>query len=317
MSSNVTMEFSQGFRITISCIFGLEMLFGFVSCLSVLLVYYNKRQIHTAANIFIANLALVDCCMSVAGIPLTLAKLGLEPRHSVIFCLCHEGLTSCLRNASITTLLLICYDRYRSITNPFRARITLERGKMALTILWISSALTFTLPFLEYASKESYISGQMSCIELFTDTNYTYFVRAYHFPLFFFASLITLSCYLRITQTALSRIKLHSFVVRTSLVIPLGSTLEERENASRIRTKEWKVAKITGAMLCSVCVLWFPYTIFTLIVYFMKPTNTLAKLEYVFLMLGYFNCTLNPILYAYTKQKFRNAFVNTFPKFPW
>jgi len=316
MSSNADMV-SEGFRITLFCIFGLEILFGFLSCLSVLLVYYNKKQIHTASNIFIANLALVDFCMSVAGIPLTSAKLGLAPDHSVIFCLCHEGLTSSLRNASIATLMLICYERYKSITCPFRPRITLEKGKTALTILWILSALTFTLPFFEYASKRGRYTGKFSCLDIFSDNEYNYFVRVYYFPWFFLASLATFSCYLRITQTALSRIKIHSIVVKTSLVIPLGSTLEERANASRIRTKELRVAKVTGAIMCSVCILWFPYTIFTLIVYFVKPTKTLIELEYVFLMLGYFNCTLNPILYAYTKQKFRNAFAKTFPKLSW
>lgn len=315
MASNVPV--TEVFRIAMFCVFGLEILFGIAACVSVLWVYSRKRQTRTAANIFIANLALVDCCMCLFGIPLTVAKLGLAPDHSDIFCLCHEGLTSCLRNASISTLLLICYDRYRSITSPFRLRITLEKAKKALTILWVTSALTSTLPFFEYAVKRENTNEHFSCIEIFSKTKSIYHVRMYYFPAFLVATLVTLPCYLKITQVALSRIKIHSIVVKTSLVIPLGSILEERANSTRLRTKEWRVAKISGAIMCSVCVFWFPYMIFTLILYFQKPTVTLAKLEYIFLMLGYFNCILNPLLYAYTKQKFRTAFKTTFPKFSW
>lgn len=312
MASNITI--TSGFQVPMFCVLSLELLFGVASCSSVLWVYCSKRQARTAANMFIANLAVVDSCLCILGIPFTIARLGLFPLHTELFCLCHEGITSSLRNASIVTLLLICYDRYQSITSPFRLRLTFKKAKKALTCLWISCSFTFFLPFIEYAVHD-YTTGDFICINFFSDTKTIYYVRLYYFPAFFIATLISLPCYWKISKAALSRIQIHSILVKTSLVIPIGSTLEERTNTTRLRQKEWRVAKMTGAIMCSVCILWLPYMIFTFVLCFMKPDSTLVKLEFIFLMIGYFNCAINPLLYAFTKQKFRIAFMKTLPRF--
>ncbi|XP_031564918.1 G-protein coupled receptor 22-like [Actinia tenebrosa] len=318
--NNTTMEsyiiISNRFKIPLFCILVLELSVGFMSCASVIWIYWKKRHIRTAANFFITNLAVVDALISVFGISFTIARLGLFPLHSQLFCLSHEGITSALRNASVATLLLISYDRYESITNPFRLRINFKKAKRALFFLWLFAGISFTLPFIEYGVKKDNIHPLQSCVYFFSKTSSSYRIRLYYFPVFFIATIITLPCYWRISKAALSRIHhIQSIVVKTSLVIPMGPSLDRRRETTHLRQKEWKVAKMTGAIMCSVCILWFPYMIFTFILSFRTPNSTLAKLEYIFLVLGYLNCTLNPLLYAFTKQKFRNAFLRTLPKF--
>jgi hypothetical protein len=296
------------------CILTLELSLGLFSCISVIWIYWKKRHIRTAANMFITNLAVVDALMCVSGIPFTIARLGIFPVQSRLFCLSHEGITSALRNASVGTLLLICCDRYESITSPFRLRINFKKAKRALFFLWVFTGLSFTLPFVEYGIRKNHNRPNHPCVYYFSNTTLSYRIRLYYFPGFLIATLISLPCYWRISRTALSRIHIQSIVVKTSLVIPMGPALERRETTTHLRQKEWRVAKMTGAIMCSVCMLWFPYMLFTFVLSFCKPNSTIAKLEYVFLMLGYLNCTLNPLLYAFTKQKFRNAFLRTLPK---
>lgn len=315
MDSSSHLSISNQFKIPLFCILVLESSVGLLSCTSVIWIYWKKRHIRTAANLFITNLAVVDALISVFGIPFTLARLAIFPRHSQLFCLSHEGITSALRNASVGTLLLICYDRYESVTNPFRLRINFKKAKRALFFLWLFSGISFILPFIEYGMIKNTTQPFHSCVHYFSKTSSSYKIRLYYFPVFLIATIITLPCYWKISKAALLRIHIQSIVVKTSLVIPMGPSLDRRRETTQLRQKEWKVAKMTGAIMCSVCILWFPYMIFTFILSFCVPTSTLAKLEYVFLVLGYFNCTLNPLLYAFTKQKFRNALLRTLPKF--
>ncbi|XP_001629804.2 G-protein coupled receptor 22 [Nematostella vectensis] len=302
------------FQIPVVCALVLELLFGMTSCFSVVYIYWKRRHVRSVANMLITNLATVDLATCCLGIPVTIARVIDFENNQVLFCLAHEGLTSALRNASIVTLLLICFDRYESIRNPFRRRLNFTKAQKSMLLLWIFAWMTFSVPFIEHGLRST-TPVTRSCTSMFTHGGYKF--RTYYFPGFLLVTIISLPCYWKISQAALSRIHIQAIVVRAAfLVKPAFQVSPEGENpAKNSRQREWRVAKMTGAIMFSVCVLWFPYMLLTFVISFLKPSLTLAKLEISFLILGYLNCTLDPLLYAFTKQKFRNAFWRTLPQF--
>lgn len=314
MSSNVTAEFkkldlSPGFKICVITVLVLETVLGIVASCTVLLIYWNKRNVRSVATKFIANLAFIDLIICCVCVPFTIARLVGFPRHSTLFCCWHESVTSALRNASFITLLLICYDRYKSVTNPFVLRLNQRKAKRALLLVWCLTTVSLVAPFVEWRRAKNSLS--LACILVFSKSQEPFYVRLYYLPSFVLACAILLPAYLRISKAALSRIHIQTMMVRTTFVVP--ASLTQRWNQAIVRQKEWKIAKMTGAVVCSVCGLWLPYTTLTFAMYFLVPSNLLARLEFVFLALGYFNCVLNPLLYAFTKEKFRTAFFRTLP----
>ena len=314
MSSNITSEYkklglSPGFKISIIIVLGLEIVLGFCASCTVLLIYWNKRSVRSVATKFIANLALIDFIICCVCVPFTIARVS-GFAHSTLFCCWHEAVTSALRNASFITLLLICYDRYKSVTNPFVLRLTHLKARRAVILVWCLSTVSLIAPFLEWRWKAK-TSWSSACILMFSESKEPCFFRLYYLPSFLLSCTILLPAYLRISKAALSRVHIQAMMIRTSFIVP--ASFSQRRNEAMVRQKEWKIAKMTGAVVCSVCGLWLPYTTLTFSMYFMRPSNHLLRLEFVFLAFGYFNCVLNPLLYAFTKEKFRTAFWRTLP----
>ena len=315
MFSNETADFkklelSPGFKISVITVLVLETVLGTVASCTVLLTYWNKRTVRSVATKFIANLALTDLIICCVCVPLTIARLAGFPRYSTLFCCWHEAVTSGLRNASFITLLLICYDRYKSVTNPFVLRLNHREAKRALLLVWFLTTVSLAAPFVEW-KRRAKNPWSLSCIVMFSKSEEPFYVRLYYLPSFALACTILLPAYLKISKAALTRVNIQAMMVRTSFIVP--ATKEQRLNQTIVRQKEWKIAKMTGAVVCSVCGLWLPYTTLTFALHFVVASNLLARLEFVFLALGYFNCVLNPLLYAFTKEKFRTAFIRTLP----
>ena len=315
MSNNGTAEYrklilSPGFKITVITVLVLEIVLGIVASCTVLLIYWNKRNVRSVATKFIANLALIDLIICCVCAPFTIARLAGFPHHLTLFCCWHESVTSGLRNASFLTLLLICYDRYKSVTNPFVLRLNHRKAKRALLLLWFITIVSLAAPFVEWQQRTRN-AKHLACTAMFSKSREPFYVRLYYLPSFVLACAILLPAYLRISKAALSRVHIQSMLVRTSFVVPASRA--QRWNQAMVRQKEWKIAKMTGAVVCSVCVLWLPYTTLTFAMHFLAASTLLARLEFLFLALGYFNCVLNPLLYAFTKEKFRTALLRTLP----
>lgn len=174
MFSNITSEYkelglSPGFKISIIIVLGLEIIFGICASCTVLLIYWNKRSVRSVATKFIANLALIDLIICCVCVPFTIARVSGFAYHSALFCCWHEAVTSALRNASFITLLLICYDRYKSVTNPFVLRLTHLKARRAVILVWCLSTVSVIAPFLEWRWKAKTLWSS-ACILMFSES---------------------------------------------------------------------------------------------------------------------------------------------------
>ena len=292
----------------------IEIILGAISSLSVVLVYWKKRQVRNVANLFITHLAILDCAICFLSIPFTIVLLGFKPLHSRILCCGHESVTSSLRNTSFLTLIVICHDRYTSITTPFRLRFNSAKATKVLVALWLSFLFSLGIPFIEWHRFNDNFDS-IPCNQWFTNSPRRLYFRLYYLPVFLICGGIILPSYWKISKAAISRVNTQSMVVWASIsVVQNINTMYPRpyEN-SYLRQREMRIAKMTGAIICTVCVLWLPYMILSFIMFFLEPSELLSLLEFVFLVLGYLTCILNPLLYAFSKQKFRLAFFRVLP----
>lgn len=313
----MAVEFGEdtSFIIPVTCLLVLEMICGAVSSLSVVLIYWKRRQVRSVANLFITHLAILDCAICCLSIPFTIVLLAFKPVHTGILCCGHESITSSLRNASFLTLIVICQDRYISVTSPFRVRFNSVKATRVLIILWLFSLLSLGVPFVEWFRLSDTLHS-LPCNHWFTNSSHTLYFRLYYLPAFLICCAIILPSYWKISKAAMSRVHIaQSVVVRASIsMVPNINPIFSRSNGgSYLRQREMRIAKMTGAIICTVCVLWLPYMILTFSMFFLEPSHLLSQLEFVFLVFGYLTCILNPLLYAFSKQKFRMAFFRVLP----
>ena len=292
------------------------MLVGALCSACVLLTAWQKKQTKDVPTLLLINLAVIDLLLCCGGIPLTVTALVQFPRNATIVCCLHDAVTSSLRNASLVTLLFISSYRYQSVTHPFRAQVNVRTARKVLLVSWIFTFLFALIPFIEFQLRDNISLTEKPCARLFGNySSDVLFFRLYYLPAFISVCVVLLPLYYKISRAALFRLQLQSIANASMVMAPIVLQIRvDKERDLPTRQKKRKSLKLTGAIICSVCVLWLPYTSLSFAAYFLKPSSTLIPtLEFVFLMLGYFNCTLNPILYAFTKRKFRNAFVSLLP----
>ncbi len=96
-------------------------------------------------------------------------------------------------------------------------------------------------------------------------------------------------------------------------------TMSERHHAPGSLHKmkhEHKAARTLGIIMGAFLACWCPFFLWYLITALSPPLrdNTPRILEAIFFWIGYFNSTLNPLIYAYFNRDFREAFKDTLLK---
>lgn len=307
----LTQEFSTNFKTTLVGLLIVEIIVGVLCSSSVLLIYWRKKRIKSVANTLIANLAAMDFLLCGVGMPMTIISLTRFPNNTLLFCCFHEAFTSALRTASFITLLLISYDRYWSVTQPFRIWMDLGKARKAILMCWFLTVLFTVIPFIELHVRDT-ASLDAPCSHWFRNSSDRLHFRLYYFPIFLISCAVLLSLYFRISRAALFRLRLQSVAMTSAFIVPV-MVIKPRKETALSRQKKLRIARLTGAIVCSACGLWLPYMTLSFVLYFVDATPSLSRLEFVFLVLGYFNCILNPLLYAFTKHGFRNACFRLLP----
>lgn len=123
------------------------MVLTVVGNLLVIIAYKSNRRLRTVNNLFLVSLAVSDLTIG-------LVSMNLYP-VMIITGKWHLGEVACdvwlcmdytLSMASVANLLLICFDRYFSVTRPFtyRAKRTRRRAKIVIVSAWILSMLLWS-----------------------------------------------------------------------------------------------------------------------------------------------------------------------------
>ncbi|XP_026229040.1 histamine receptor H2b [Anabas testudineus] len=273
-------------------------------CLAVLL----SRRLRRVANCFVVSLAVTDLLLGLLVLPLS-ATVELRGRKWPLggtLCNIYISLDIMLCTCSILTLLAISVDRYLAVSAPlsYSRRVTPIRVTLVLIAVWAWSLAVSFVPVhlgwntadykvqhLDWAIRDEDKTGSYCQFEWNNNYVLIYVIGLFYLPLLLMCGMYL--CIFRVAREQVLRIRAAtpSFARTTSAL-----------------AREHKATVTLAAVLGTFIICWFPY--FTFFTYMgMKekttPPNTLYS---VVLWLGYFNSTLNPILYPAFNRDFRRAY---------
>ncbi|GCB61281.1 G-protein coupled receptor 54-like [Scyliorhinus torazame] len=291
--------------------FALIMLLGLAGNSLLIYVISKHRQMRTATNFYIANLAVTDIIFLVCCVPFTAT---LYPLPSWIFgdfmCKFVNYIQQVTVQATCITLTAMSVDRCYATVYPLRS-LRRRTPRLAMTVsiaIWIGSFM-LSVPMAMYHRLEwGYWYGlQTYCIEAFpTDAQQKAFI-VYTFLAVYLLPLVTICvCY----TIMLKR-------VGRPMVEPIDNNYQQvhhlSERSVAMRTKVTKMVVVI-VLLFTVC--WGPIQLFILFQSFyadFQANYETYKIKTWANCMSYANSSINPIVYAFMGESFRKSFKKAFP----
>ncbi|XP_056620957.1 trace amine-associated receptor 13c-like [Triplophysa dalaica] len=257
------------------------------------------RQLQTPTNILVMSLAMADLLVGVMVIPFSMIRSvdGCWYFGEAI-CLFHSSFDLFLTSVSIFHLIFIAIDRYQAVCHPLQypSQVTIPVAWVMVLLSWSLAALySFGLVYSkanvegmdEYFASIDCIGGcnlYFNALWSVLDTLLTFFVPCS----------VMMGLYARI------------FFVAKKHARNIGDQHEHENTFKTSRRSERKAAKTLGIVVGAFILCWLPYFINSM----MDPYinfSTPFELFDTFSWLGYFNSTINPIIYGLFYPWFRKT----------
>ena len=133
-------EFERVVHLSVSIIFGIIVLVGFLGNLLVIIVVWSNTQMQNTTNILIVSLAFADLSFIIFCVPFTATKYVLSTwPFGDVWCKMSSYLMYVSAFASVYTLVLMSLDRYLAVVHPITSmKIRNRRNATLLVCLtWI------------------------------------------------------------------------------------------------------------------------------------------------------------------------------------
>uniref|UniRef100_A0A3Q0S298 G-protein coupled receptor 22 n=1 Tax=Amphilophus citrinellus TaxID=61819 RepID=A0A3Q0S298_AMPCI len=322
--------YSLGFQVSLTAFLMLELVLGFSSNLTVLVLYCSQSNlVDSVSNMVTVNLHVLDVAVCVLCVPLTLVVVLLPPGPNLaLVCCFHEA---CVTFASIATainILVISLDRYDISVRPANRLLTTHRAALLLTAVWITSVTVFFIPFLELQCATvvpAWRNRTLLCVG--GQGFHTGVGRYYHLilqvPIFFTTVAVMLFTYSRILRALNIRIGSHMKKNQRSdagAATPMPATVGVQASVSAIialrravrrhrdrRERQRRVFKMSLIIISTFLGCWAPLSVTNVLILGIGPSDVLVSLRLWFLALAYGTTVSHPLLYAFTRQKLRRA----------
>ncbi|KAK6319263.1 hypothetical protein J4Q44_G00104740 [Coregonus suidteri] len=144
-----------GFQVSLTTVLMLELVLGFSSNLTVLVLYCAQSNlVDSVSNMVTVSLHVLDIMVCVLCLPLTVAIILLPVDGSgggslATLCCFHEACVTFTSVATAINVLVISLDRYDISVRPATRLLTPRRAALLLAAVWAVSLAVFFLPFLE------------------------------------------------------------------------------------------------------------------------------------------------------------------------
>ncbi|XP_068171900.1 G-protein coupled receptor 22 [Antennarius striatus] len=144
-----------GFQVSLTTALILELVLGFSSNLTVLVLYCAQSNlVDSVSNLVTVNLHVLDILVCVLCLPLTVAVILLPANENGVsslatLCCFHEACVTFTSVATAVNVLVISLDRYDISVRPASRLLTPKRAALLLAAVWAVSLAVFFLPFLE------------------------------------------------------------------------------------------------------------------------------------------------------------------------
>ncbi|XP_076341094.1 LOW QUALITY PROTEIN: trissin receptor-like [Tachypleus tridentatus] len=291
--------------------------YTFVFCCSifgnllVMVVVFLHRRLRTVTNFFLTNLAVADFCVGVFCVfqNLSLYLMSSWPFGNFL-CKMYHFIQSLSYNTSIAILVVICVERCVAIIYPLWSKqaFTLGRLRAVITIVWLVSAIycsprlvmygTAELPSVSGSSVECFMQRKFYDSEIYDVANFVFLLVI---PLVIISVLYT-KIAVRLWKSTVDSVEYGQVELRHVRDVLTPKTI--------IRARRKVLRLLVAIVLCfAFCNLpfhvrklwqyWYPY--------FNGTTKSSVFFTISTTLLLYFNSGINPILYAFLSENFRNS----------
>lgn len=300
---------------------GIEVVIAVLSIAGNVLVCWAvsiNSTLKNATNYFLVSLAVADILVGCLAIPFAIIiSIGIDlDFYGCLFLACFVLV---LTQSSIFSLLAIAIDRYLAVKIPLRYKelMTGKTSREIIAILWILSFVIGLIPFFGWnlkhegcANSSSWrtnttSTGQKallySCkLECFFESvvDMHYMVYFNFFVCVLLPLLIMLGIYLKIFTVARKQLR----------QIELKCVGNGDSQHHGLLQREIRAAKSLSIIVGLFAVCWLPVHILNCLTLFYGELKKPELVMYVAIILSHANSAVNPVIYAYRIQDFRNTF---------
>uniref|UniRef100_A0A8C4RHT6 G-protein coupled receptors family 1 profile domain-containing protein n=1 Tax=Erpetoichthys calabaricus TaxID=27687 RepID=A0A8C4RHT6_ERPCA len=230
----------------------------------VIISFSHFRQLHTPSNLLVLSLAVADFFIGGFSMPFELIKLIENCWYfGDTFCFLHSFFSFLLTSVSVSNLVLIAFDRYIAVCDPF-----FYSAKITIPITGI------------------FIASSWDCGGLYTEV----WGLVDLFATFILPCSLMVSLYVKVFIVARRHLK-----IINSASEQINKTNKNQGNISK--KSERKAAKTLGIVISVFLLCWVPYYLCIIINSYTQIQVPFAVYS-IFTSVVYFNSGMNPIIYA-------------------
>ncbi|KAF3692553.1 Trace amine-associated receptor 13c [Channa argus] len=302
-ASCVRAQFRGGVDVALCVVFVLNMLVTISGNSVVIVSISHFKQLHNPTNVFVLSLAVVDLLVGAVVMPFsTIRTINGCWFFGEDFCRLHSSFDVFLTTLSIFHLICIAVDREQAICRPmqYSRNITMSVAWIMVCASWTIAAL-YSYGLLYSQANVSGLEDYMLSINCLGSCNVV-FNRLWgtldSVICFFFPCTVMVCLYTKIFSVAKEHVR----------KIGDGSSFSNhRGRRGLIKQSEHKAAKTLGIVLGAFIFCWMPFFVDSIIDAYTGFITPAAIFD-AFVWLGYFNSTLNPIIYALFYPWFKKCF---------
>ncbi|RZC36771.1 7tm 1 and/or 7TM GPCR Srx domain containing protein [Asbolus verrucosus] len=309
--------------------------------LLVIVSVMRHRKLRIITNYYVISLAFADMLVAMFAMTFNFSvQIFGKWLFGYFMCDVWNSLDVYFSTVSILHLCCISVDRYIAIVKPLKYALSMTKKIVALMLLatWISPAFLSFLPILMgwYATKEhleEHFKNPENC-EFKVNKSYAIISSSMSF---WIPCTIMIYMYLAIFREANRQEKdmynrhgaallLHQNNTNGDMLSNSGGssktlTLHEinqdlhhtptkERNINKMK-REHKAARTLSIIMGTFILCWLPFFLWYVTISLCTTCECSDTVVGILFWIGYFNSTLNPLIYAYFNKDFREAFKNT------
>lgn len=280
--------------VAIYILIGVSGLFGNVLVIYVIL---HSPKMKTVTNMYIFNLALSDLIFLLHIAMITTTMIVKQWIFGEAVCKIFFMTNAITVFSSALTLTSLSVDRYIAVCKPVISQKIRQPRKAAIVIMcvWFVSLL-LSMPIILYAQRKEN-SGTYSCQVDWPDPTV---IPAYIIYIFILGFAVPF-CFISILYT--------SVIIHMKRAGPAN-----RQRSTEQRKNHRKVTFLVLAIILVYVICWLPYWTFQIIIAVLDLYTASFSLPLfkVTTVLTFANSMINPVLYAFLSENFRQAFKEVF-----
>lgn len=137
---------------------------GFCGNLAVFGAISQRQKSNTTSSyLLLINIAIADLLVAVIVAPLRFVEMFHGWPLGQFLCQALAAIQDVVVFVSVVTHTVIALERYRAVVQPFKERLSIQRTKQAIGIIWLSCYIAIGLP-LALLLRERIIAGRNVCL---------------------------------------------------------------------------------------------------------------------------------------------------------